>query len=109
VPGDQTQTDLALMEQTAGQFESVAAQLQTMLQSVQQKVANLRAAWVGRGAASFQQVMDAWSRDQDSINRLLGQTAELIRSSGREYGATDTDAASRFGTGGGAVPPPAGS
>jgi WXG100 family type VII secretion target len=110
VPGDQTQTDLALMEQTANQFETVAAALQTMLQTVRQKVVSLQAAWVGRGASSFQQVMDEWTRDQDSINRLLGQTAELIRSSGQEYSTTDTDAASRFRSGGGtAGPAPAGS
>jgi WXG100 family type VII secretion target len=94
-----------LMEQTAKQFEAADSELQVVLRSMQQKVADLQAAWVGRGAGSFQQTMEAWSRDQDSINRLLAETAQLIRSAGQEYATSDANTASRFtGQEGGAAP-----
>jgi WXG100 family type VII secretion target len=84
------------MEQTAKQFESVDAELQNTLSGLKQKVADLQAAWSGRGSVSFQQVMEAWSRDQAALNTLLRETAQLIRSSGHDYGAVDESAAARL-------------
>ena len=40
--------------------------------------------------------MNTWSEDQNKINNLLQETAELIRTSGQTYATTDTNAASRL-------------
>src|SRR3712207_4446197 len=93
---DQTQTDKALMEQTAKNFETVNSELQSTLSTIKGKVTALQAGWVGRGGTSFQNVMGTWSRDQARINDLLGQTAGLIRSAGQSYTAIDDSTASRF-------------
>jgi WXG100 family type VII secretion target len=84
------------MEQTAKQFESVGAELQGTLSGLKQKITDLQGAWSGRGSLSFQQLMTAWSRDQDAINNLLLETAGLIRSAGHGYGAVDESAATRL-------------
>jgi WXG100 family type VII secretion target len=90
------QTDSGLMEQTARNFEAANADLQGTLTNLKNKVEALQAAWVGRGAASFQGTMATWSKDQALINRLLAETASLIRTAGRGYASTDDNTANRF-------------
>jgi len=99
---EQTQTDSAVMEQTAKNFEAVDAELMATLDTLKKKVANLAGGWVGRGHTSFQQVMEQWSKDQAEINRLLRDTAGLIRSAGVNYSASDDNTATRFSNQGGA-------
>ena len=89
------------MEQTARKFESVDEELQSTLSALRQKVAGLQSAWVGRGASSFQSTMETWSRGQAEINTRLRQTAELMRSAGREYAASDDTSATHLQNAGG--------
>jgi WXG100 family type VII secretion target len=103
---NQTQTDHALMEQTAKNFESVNSELMSTLDQLKRSVSELQAAWVGQGATSFQSTMDTWSTDQTKINNLLAQTAGLIRSGGQSYAAVDANTSSRFNNQGGATPLP---
>jgi len=91
-----TATDSALMEQTAKKFESVDQELMTLLSSLRSRVDQLQASWVGQGGTSFTTTMNTWSEDQQKINNLLQETAELIRTSGQTYATTDTNAASRL-------------
>jgi WXG100 family type VII secretion target len=91
------------MAQTAKNFEAVDAELQSTLTTLKNKVAALQGAWAGHGAQSFQQTMEVWTRDQNQINQLLRETAQLIRTAGHGYATTDSDAASRFNQHGQAV------
>jgi WXG100 family type VII secretion target len=91
------------MAQTAQKFEAVDAELQSTLTTLKNQVAALQAAWVGHGAMSFQQTMEQWSRDQNQINQLLRETAQLIRTAGTSYATSDSDTASRFNNQGGSV------
>jgi WXG100 family type VII secretion target len=102
---DQTTTDSALLEQTARKFEGVNAELMGTLDTLKKKVSSLQAGWVGRGANSFQQTMATWAKDQDAINKLLDETAGLIRSAGQSYAATEDNTAGRFGNQGGSTKP----
>ena len=91
------------MAQTAKNFDDTNSQMMSDLNSLKGKVADLQAGWVGRGSTSFQGTMQAWSKSQDEINRLLAETSGLIRSAGTNYSATDDNAASRLGNQSGGV------
>jgi WXG100 family type VII secretion target len=99
------QTDSALMEQTARNFEAVDAELQTNLNTLKSKVTALSAGWAGRGAMSFQGTMENWSKQQAAINQLLAETAGLIRTAGGTYASTDSNTANRFNNTGADVRP----
>ena len=92
-----TQAQAAVMQQTADRFDQVNHSLQAMLKSLLGELEGLRAQWQGAGGRSFEQVKIAWSEDQAELHRLLAETAEAIRTSGRHYSTTDTSAADRFG------------
>jgi WXG100 family type VII secretion target len=92
---DQTATDKGVMEKAAKDFEGVNDQLMSTLSTVKQKVAALQGGWVGRGGTSFQNTMEQWSERQNEINRLLKETADLIRSAGQSYTQTDENQANR--------------
>jgi WXG100 family type VII secretion target len=93
---DQTQTDKALMETTAKNFETVNGELQGSLTTLQGKVTALQSGWVGQGGTSFQNTMTSWSTAQKQINQLLQETAGLIRTAGQSYTTADDDAGRSF-------------
>jgi WXG100 family type VII secretion target len=90
-----TRAEAAVMESTASKFESVNDSLQGMLRRLMSELEVLQTAWVGSGGRSFTQVKEAWAADQERIQRALLETATAIRSSGQQYTASDTEAASR--------------
>jgi WXG100 family type VII secretion target len=94
----QTAAETAFMESTAGKFDSTNSELQTMLRTLLGQLEVLQSAWRGAGGRSFQQVKEAWARDQEQLGRALTETASAIRSSGKNYHATDSDAAGRMGS-----------
>jgi WXG100 family type VII secretion target len=91
----QTQAQAAVMQQTAQKFEQVDQSLQTMLSSLMNELEALRQAWQGAGGRSFEQVKQQWARDQASLHRALRETAGAIRTSGRQYDASDSEAGDR--------------
>jgi WXG100 family type VII secretion target len=91
----QTQAEAAVMEQTATKFEQVDDSLQSMLNSLLSELEGLQQSWRGAGGRSFEQVKQQWSQDQTKLHRSLRETAGAIRTSGQQYDATDSEAASR--------------
>lgn len=91
----QTQAEAAVMEQTAAKFDQVNQSLQSMLNGLLGELEVLQSAWRGAGGRSFEHVKQAWARDQQTLYRALGETAAAIRTSGRQYDVSDTEAASR--------------
>jgi WXG100 family type VII secretion target len=91
-----TQAQAAVMEQTAAKFDQVNESLQSTLKRLLGELEVLRTQWQGAGGASFEQVKLAWAADQEALQRALGETATAIRTSGRQYQATDTVAADRL-------------
>jgi len=83
------------MEQTAAKFEAVNNSLQGMLTRLMGELEVLQTAWQGAGGRSFTQVKQAWQADQQAIQRALQETATAIRTSGRQYSASDSEAAQR--------------
>jgi WXG100 family type VII secretion target len=62
------------------------------------ELAVLQTAWRGAGGRSFEQVKQQWSQNQAAMQRALRETAGAIRTAGRQYEASDSDAASRIAT-----------
>jgi WXG100 family type VII secretion target len=97
----QTQSDSAVMAQTAAKFDHVNQSLQQMLSTLMSELSTLNSTWKGLGAAAFEQVKQQYEADLKSLNSALADTAESIRQSGHGYHSTDTEAAGRLsGTGG---------
>jgi WXG100 family type VII secretion target len=89
------QAQAAVMEQTATRFEQVDEALQGMLRQLMSELEALQSAWRGAGGRSFEQVKVAWANDQRVLQRALQETAGAIRTAGKQYEASDTEAASR--------------
>lgn len=85
----------AVMEQTAARFESVNQSLETMLRRLMGELDALKQQWNGAGGRSFDQTRLEWAYDQARLHAALSETAAAIRTSGRAYAATDTEAAGR--------------
>jgi WXG100 family type VII secretion target len=83
------------MEATAKKFEAANDSLQSMLRKLMSELEALQTAWRGAGGSSFTQVKQAWADDQARIQRALAETAGAIRTSGVQYSASDSEAASR--------------
>ncbi|WP_329106531.1 WXG100 family type VII secretion target [Micromonospora sp. NBC_01699] len=91
----QTQAEAAVMQQTAKKFEEVDQSLQSMLSSLMSELEGLQQTWRGAGGRSFEQVKQQWANDQAKLGRALRETAGAIRTSGQQYDASDSEAASR--------------
>ncbi|HEX6501563.1 MAG TPA: WXG100 family type VII secretion target [Micromonosporaceae bacterium] len=92
-----TQAQAAVMESTAAKFERVNESLESMLKRLMDELDVLRGQWQGAGGRSFEQVKQAWAKDQAALHRALAETAEAIRAAGKRYHSSDTAAADRVG------------
>ena len=97
----QTQAESAVMASTAAKFEQANSSLQTMLKTLMSELSMLSGSWKGRGAMEFERVKQQYALDLQALNRALLDTAEAIRTSGKSYDASDSDAAARVGRSGG--------
>lgn len=91
-----TQAQQAELQSAAARFEQVNGELQSMLSTLMRELETTRTGWQGAGGRSFDTVKQAWNRDQETLNKNLLETAEGLRSAGRNYQVTDTDAGARF-------------
>lgn len=91
-----TQAQQAELQSAAQRFEQVNGELQTMLSTLMRELETTRTGWQGAGGRSFDTVKQAWHRDQDTLNKNLLETAEGLRSAGRNYEVSDSDAGARF-------------
>jgi WXG100 family type VII secretion target len=89
-----TQAQQAELHSAAQRFEQVNGELQGMLNTLMRELEVTRAGWQGAGGHSFEQVKVAFKNDQGVLNRNLLETSEGLRTAGRNYEATDTEAAS---------------
>lgn len=92
-----TEAQAAVLEQVAVKFEQGNSSIQSMLSSLLNQLEPLQTRWAGAGGRSFTQVKLAWQQDMDKINRALSETANAVRSSGRNYTTTDDAAQQRVG------------
>jgi WXG100 family type VII secretion target len=89
----QTQTEAAVMAQTAAKFDNVNNSLTSMLNKLMSELSVLQTAWVGAGGRAFEGVKSQYQRDLAQLNKALADTAEAIRTSGVSYDSTDSSAA----------------
>jgi WXG100 family type VII secretion target len=97
----QTQAESAVMASTAAKFDEANSSLQSMLKTLMSELSTLSSAWKGLGAMEFEKVKQQYAKDLSDLNRALSETAEAIRTSGKGYDASDSDAANRVTKSGG--------
>jgi len=97
----QTQTEAAVMAQTAAKFDHVNNSLTSMLNKLMSELSVLQTAWVGAGGRAFESVKSQYQQDLAQLNKALAETAEAIRTSGVSYDNTDSSAASTVTKSGG--------
>ena len=73
--------DPAALMQVAGKFEHNRSLIETQLNAVRVEVERTRPHWTGRAGVSFQSVGQLWEEQAKRIVRLLGDTAEAVRTS----------------------------
>jgi WXG100 family type VII secretion target len=86
------------LDAAARRFEEVNGELQGMLSTLMRELEAMRQEWQGAGGRSFEAVKAAWASDLGTLNTNLLETAEGIRSSGRNYDISDTGAADAMRT-----------
>jgi ESAT-6 family protein len=91
----QTAAEAQVMESTAGKFEQVRDGLGSMLSRLMNELEVLQTAWQGQAGRSFTQVKEAYQANQKKLETALGETANAIRTSGRQYTSTDEEASGR--------------
>jgi WXG100 family type VII secretion target len=96
-----TQVQQHELDAAARRFEEVNGEVQGMLKTLISELESMKQDWQGAGGRSFEMVKAAWSADLDGLNRNLLETASGIKSSGRNYDATDTDAGAAMNNAGG--------
>jgi WXG100 family type VII secretion target len=92
---NETQAQAAVLESTAKKFDQANQELDGMLSRLLNELDILRTAWQGHGGRSFEEVKRAWADDQRALHRALGETATAVRTAGRSYTTSDTEAADR--------------
>jgi WXG100 family type VII secretion target len=90
------------MQATSQKFTATEQELTGMLRTLMSQLEGLQSAWKGAGSAAFQQVQQQWNTDMQTLSRALSETAEAIGKAGTFYSNTDSDAASRVNSVGGA-------
>jgi WXG100 family type VII secretion target len=89
-----TQAQQAELNAAAQRFEQVDGELQSMLSTLMSELEVTNSRWQGAGGRSFQAVKQAFHDDQLALNRNLLETAQALRTAGRNYDITDAEAAS---------------
>lgn len=90
-----TAAEQAQMDTAANKFEQVDSTLQQMLSRLMNELETLRTAWQGASGRSFEQVKQAYEAASKKMSEALRETAGAIRTSGKQYTATDESGASR--------------
>jgi WXG100 family type VII secretion target len=67
--------------QVAGKFEHNRGLIEAQLNAIRVEVERTRPHWTGRAGVSFQSVSQLWEEQAKRIVRLLGDTAQAVRSS----------------------------
>lgn len=91
----QTTVTAEQLEKSASVFEASNNALQSTLTGLLGELSGLQTAWRGAGGMAFGEVKRQYEADQKVINDELLKTAEAVRTSGKSYTTSDTEAASR--------------
>lgn len=92
-----TQAQTEVMDRTAAKVEQVNHALDAMLRRLMGELDVLKSQWQGAGGRTFDETRREWADRQARMHRALAETATAIRTAGRQYTATDADAAARVG------------
>jgi WXG100 family type VII secretion target len=81
------------MADTASKFRGTNDDLVSMLKKLGTELDGLSTQWVGLGANTFQQVRARWEADVAALSQALSETATAVETAGKNYTASDEQAA----------------
>ena len=81
------------LQRGAGIVNQSKAEIITELNSIQNQLSGIGAAWVGSGATAFQQTFQAWQEKSRRITNALDEFEQNLRDSQTTYSQTDDTSA----------------
>jgi WXG100 family type VII secretion target len=95
---DHIQVNIGDLQTASSQFNGKAAELEQLLQQVQNQIESLSSTWQGRAAADFVSLMAKWTTDVHGIHDVLGTISQHLNQAASGYQETDTGIARGFQT-----------
>jgi WXG100 family type VII secretion target len=93
---DHIQVNLGDLQAASSQFNAKAAELEQLLQQVQNQIESLSSTWQGRAAADFASLMAKWTTDVHGIHDVLGTVSQHLSQAASGYQDADTGIARGF-------------
>ena len=84
------------LQSVAGQLNSGAANIESILSQLAAQVAPLQSEWQGVAQARFQELWAEWQRSSAGIQEALHGISQLTHQAGTNYGDTDQAVANSF-------------
>jgi WXG100 family type VII secretion target len=81
----------------SSQIRSGASGIRSELDTLESKVAALRASWSGQAQGAYDQAQRAWTASLGELQQLLEKIASSTEQIAQQYTASDKSSAGRFG------------
>jgi WXG100 family type VII secretion target len=85
------------LQSIAGQLNSGAGNIESILSQLEGQVAPLQSEWQGVAQARFQELWAEWHRSSRGIQEALHGISQLTQQAGANYEEAETSIASSFG------------
>jgi WXG100 family type VII secretion target len=95
---DHIQVNIGDLQAVSSQFNAKAAELEQLLQQVQNQIESVSSTWQGRAAADFMSLMAKWTTDVQGIHDVLGTVSQHLNQAASGYQETDAGIARGFQT-----------
>lgn len=95
---DHIQVNIGDLQTASSQFNGKAAELEQLLQQVQNQIESLSSTWQGRAASDFVSLMAKWTTDVQGIRDVLGTVSQHLSQAASGYQETDAGIARGFQT-----------
>ena len=89
-------TDVATMNQAAGNVDQINGEVQGELSRLQGVVQEVSGAWKGQAQGAFMGLMERWDSSARELNQALMSIAENLRANASSFEATEETNASAF-------------
>lgn len=96
MPFDQIAVSLSDLQGASQQFNGRAAELESLLSSIQNEIQSLSGTWKGQAAADFSSLMAKWTTDVNGIHDVLTAVSQHLVQASTGYGEADSGIARGF-------------
>ena len=96
MPFDHIQLSIGDLQAASSQFNTRAADLESLLSQVQSQIQSLGSTWQGQAAADFASLMAKWTQDVQGIHDVLGTVSQHLNQAASGYQEADSGIARGF-------------